>query len=257
MMTRLAAALPRPRVLACLLAAALLAPAIGVAGAPPADISLSSASYATSLTVQDTLDPGDGSPPVVLYTQSKNDTSTTALASVLDRLDNDVTAHAGSQADLFGVSATTTAHGSMTVDGMVYGGAHAAGQTTLTFNTTQDTVAPLVFDFVGGGYLSGGGYATLTDLTLAQDVFHYDWYAGSTANLSLAQTLNLLASHTYGLTLYAYGDASNDSTTTAIDVSGLELTALSAPEPTSSAMVMLGLGLAAFAARRDRRAVRR
>ena len=252
MKSRYAVALPRSSAIALSIALAAAIPVTGAAS--PVDVTLLSAQYTTNLDVQDLLVPTGGGPSAVLYAENRNDTSPSPLASVLERHGNDVTARTSADADSFATAISTSAHGSATSDGMVYGVAHADSATILTFNAAQDATAPLVFSFLGTGYLSGGGYATLSDLTLSQALFHYDWYAGDAAQLALAQDVSLLAAHTYELTLYAYGDSSNDSTTTAIDVSGLSLIATATPEPSSLASALLGLGLVAFTVRRRRQA---
>jgi hypothetical protein len=169
---------------------------------------------------------------------------------------------ATASADLFNVSTATSAFPNTTFT-ETSGFAKAIAESTFTFRTLADGVAPLTFNFDGSGQaIFSQGFVSLFDRTLNQSLFNYSWERVSGAgNIpwfptgSRDATLNLspelFSSHTYALSMNTGTDANADSQSMAIRMSGFQPIAAPVPEPETWTMMLLGLGGVGFVARRN------
>jgi hypothetical protein len=187
---------------------------------------------------------------------SQTTTSLDPLSGRLETGQYGSTAHyalASAQADTFSVAAATVAFG---------GSSNAAASTMLTFSVLSNSLTPLTLDFTAGGSAAifSSGLVGLFDTTIGQSVFSYGWARLGPSNVpwqggqpfgavSLSLQPLLLASHDYALTMKVATDASSDSQHVSISVSGLDVLS-PVPEPETYALMLVGLGVIGFVARR-------
>lgn len=207
------------------------------------------------------------------------DQSNTSAAPTTDTLD--VSSHysstypgsrfsATASADMFSVG-TETHHNIPLI-----GHAWATAETTLTFNTLVDVAAPLDFEFLFRGQPYSRGFISLFDQTTSRSLFDYaycwagpcergndtvPWVFGgtpgytATAYLSLSPWLE--SDHSYSLTLHGATYANGDDQWLSINVSGLSPVTAPVPEPSTYALMLVGLSAVGLMARRRRQAAPR
>jgi PEP-CTERM motif len=159
-------------------------------------------------------------------------------------------------ADAFSVSAATVAFG---------GHANASATSVLSFSTLANVTGPLTLDFLAGGSSSfTAGLVNLFDMTTNQSLFSYEWtrfgmggvnnvpwpFAPLPAGEAIVNLQpQLFASHDYRLTMHVNTDASSDGQSASISLGGFKVVS-PVPEPETYALMLMGLGVLGFVARR-------
>lgn len=156
-------------------------------------------------------------------------------------------------ANPFFVAASTKAYPNGDSDEMS-AHAKAVAETKLTFQPSRDATTSLAFHFVGEGLFDWSeGFVSLQDLTSPSSLVSYSWTMADNAVIlpvfrgnALEFQPQLLASHTYQLTMHTSTEASQDSQAVSISMSGFTS---AVPDATSYALLLTGLCLVGFGAR--------
>lgn len=254
MKNRLVTLTARLRVVALLLSAGALIPATSIANPSPGSFAIAvlDARYSTTVSYSDQI---SGASETQMITGSPVPLDSELYYRSSYPIGGEATA------DMFSVSTSTQA---------IWGSSSATAQTTLTFRPLEDGDASLTFAGLAEHPFHSRGSLSLFNLTAGQDLFSYSWCGGSgekypclsgdllfpwSGNLitSLLQLSPfLLASDTYVLTMRAATFANDDAQTVSLAVSGLQPIA-PIPEPSTYAMMLVGVGVVGLAVRRRRR----
>jgi hypothetical protein len=169
-------------------------------------------------------------------------------------------------ADTFFVSTSTS--GLIDTTKEVDGTARAVARTDLTFSPLADGLAPLKFEIALTDTVTySAGFMSLRDLTLDQDMAYYYWrgrigpiadipsgtnipgfHFEASPRVDVSAGAQLFDSHDYALTVFTTTDANDDFQAVSIRTVGL------IPEPETWAMMLAGLGVVGWIARRQRAA---